>query len=91
MATAVYFASIYLPATYSDIAKLLIAITLGMVTYPTVLLIISPRTTFKRIKALIYLASGKKDLAIRTVMNTQSSDSEYGGSTPGSAQPEGGV
>ncbi|MAN67618.1 lipopolysaccharide biosynthesis protein [uncultured Hyphomonas sp.] len=91
MATAVYFASIYLPATYSDIAKLLIAITLGMVTYPTVLLIISPRTTFKRIKALVYLVSGKKDLAIRTVMNAQSPDSEYVGSTPRSAQPEGGV
>ena len=91
MALVVYFASVSLPAEYDNVLKLLIAIGLGMIVYPTVLLIISPRTTIKRIKALLYLVRGKKDLAMRTVVNTPAPETDLGSPIQASGPPQSGV
>lgn len=74
MAGAVLFASTRLPTTLDDTAKLLILVALGALTYPLVLLVVSPRTTIRRMKALVLFFSGKKDRAMQTMMETQAEE-----------------
>jgi O-antigen/teichoic acid export membrane protein len=85
MALSVYFASTHLPAKYEGLQELLILVVLGAIVYPLVLIAVSPRTTYRRAKALFYLASGKKDLAISAVSATPASS---GKTDPGSFRTE---
>jgi len=82
MALAVFFASPRLPAEYSDITKLLMMIGLGGIVYPLVLFIVSPKTTYRRIRALILLFSGKKEQAIRTMVASTSPDAPPAADAP---------
>ena len=82
MALAVFFASPRLPAEYSDVTKLLMMIGLGGIVYPLVLFIVSPKTTYRRIRALILLFSGKKEQAIRTMVASTSPDAPPAADAP---------
>uniref|UniRef100_UPI0035598E13 oligosaccharide flippase family protein n=1 Tax=Hyphomonas atlantica TaxID=1280948 RepID=UPI0035598E13 len=74
MAGAVILTSARIPEHVDDIAKLLLLVVLGALTYPLVLLIVSPRTTLRRIRALVLLFAGKKERALQTMMNSPDND-----------------